>query len=368
MFRHPPICRGRPSRAKSAAGHRDHGFTVHGRDVKTRSTLTRDRQAAWLTTGHAPMKPTTKLTRGLVLCGWMALVALLAAGAYTGGALLAPRWTVPSLALPEDTPTPRLQPALWIAPGEPEEGNLEAQGPDEWRFRGELGQSATIEMWFHPGAGSSIDAELLVRLRTPDGAVLAEEQGSLFLPPYLFEPALPVSGIYEVEVSPIGGAPGRYSLGLTLSEPTAEAPPRSTPVAPPRPPEDSPAAAATIRFDWPTRRRDISGWTFHDPGNPAHIGLDIAARSGDPIVAVTDGSVVYADWAGGYGNLVIVEHANDWRSYYAHLQDIAVRVGEQVWRGESLGRAGSTGNSTGPHLHFELRYGDRPVDPHIYLP
>ncbi len=283
--------------------------------------------------------------------------------------MLAPRWTVPSLALLDDIPTPRPRhTALWIAPGAPEERVLEDEGPDEWRFRGEAGQSATIEMWFHPGAGSSIEAEMLVRLLAPDGAVLTETQGSLFLPPYLSQPTLPASGVYHVEVVPLGEAPGRYSLGLTLSEAAADTESRPTPVGPPGGPPDSPAASATIRFAWPTIRRAISGWTFHDPGNPAHIGLDIAAQPGDSIVAVADGKVVFADWAGGYGNLVIVEHKSDWRSYYAHLQRVAVGVGQQVWRGETLGGAGSTGNSTGPHLHFELRYGDRPVDPHIYLP
>ena len=78
--------------------------------------------------------------------------------------------------------------------------------------------------------------------------------------------------------------------------------------------------------------------------------------------------VAFAAWGGGYGNLVIVEHDDDWLSYYAHLEEIAVEFGQEVRQGELLGGAGTTGYSTGPHLHFELRYQDRPVDPHIYLP
>ena len=121
-------------------------------------------------------------------------------------------------------------------------------------------------------------------------------------------------------------------------------------------------------FIWPTTRREISGWTFHDPGNPGHIGLDIAARMWDPIVAIADGTVVFAEWGGGYGNLVIVEHAGGWSSYYAHLDKYAVKAGQEVRQGELLGGAGTTGYSTGPHLHFEIRYQGRPVDPHVHLP
>lgn len=311
------------------------------------------------------MKSTQKI-RALAVFGWGALVAVLAAVAYLGGAGLAHRWTVPALALLDNMPTPRPKRALWIAPGDVEEGTLNAEEPDEWQFRGQAGQSATIEMWFHVGSGSSVDAEMVVRLLAPDGAKLAEKQGSVFLPPYVFESALPADGLYRVEVVPVTGSLGRYSLGLTLSEGAAEATPGTTPGVPPGVTPDSPAAATL--FQWPSTRRRISGWTYHDPDNLGHIGLDIAAEMWDPIVAVADGEVVFADWGGGYGNLVILEHGNDWRSYYAHLTEIAVDVGQRVRQGETLGGAGTTGFSTGSHLHFELRYQGRPVDPHIYLP
>jgi len=310
----------------------------------------------------------TKRIGALALSGWIALVAVLAATGYLGGAVLARRWTVPSLALLDDTPTPRPKRALWIAPGDVEEGTLGAVEPDEWQFRGQAGQSATIEMWFHVGSGSSVDAEMAVRLLAPNGANLAHKQGSVFLPPYIFQSALPDTGLYRVEVVPVTGSLGRYSLGLTLSEAAAEATPGATPPRPPGAAPDRPAAAAAKLFQWPTTRRRISGWTYHDPDNLGHIGLDIAAEMWDPIVAVADGEVVFADWGEGYGNLVILEHGDDWRSYYAHLTEIAVDVGQQVRQGETLGGAGTTGFSTGPHLHFELRYRGRPVDPHIYLP
>jgi hypothetical protein len=307
-----------------------------------------------------------KRVGALALFGWGGVVIVLAAVAYLGGAELARRWTVPSLALLDNTPTPRPKDTLWIAPGDVEEGVLSAAEPDEWQFRGQAGQSATIEMWFHVGSGSSVDAEMVVRLFAPDGANLAEKQGSVFLPPYVFESALPADGLYRVEVVPVTGSVGRYSLGLILSEATAEATLGATPVVPPGATPDGPAAEKL--FQWPSTRRRISGWTYHDPDNLGHIGLDIAAEIWDPIVAVADGEVVFADWGGGYGNLVILEHENDWRSYYAHLTEIAVEVGQRVRQGETLGGAGTTGFSTGSHLHFELRYRGRPVDPHIYLP
>jgi len=302
---------------------------------------------------------------------WAVLTAVLAAMAYLAGAALAQRWMEPSLALPSATQVPVQAAAAWITPNDHVDGTLGAGAGDEWRFRGRAGQSVTIEMWLHPGSGSSVEAELAVHLIGPDGAVLAEETGSLFLLPYLIEPHLPATGIYRIQVVPVSGAPGRYSLLLTLSDTPAPVTPGATsPVQPTvaASSDHTAAAAAQGLFQWPTTRRAISGWTFHDPRNPGHIGLDIAARMWDPIVAVADGVVVFAEWGGGYGNLVIVEHGDDWRSYYAHLTEIVVEVGQEVRQGELLGGAGTTGYSTGPHLHFEIRYHSRPVDPHIYLP
>jgi murein DD-endopeptidase MepM/ murein hydrolase activator NlpD len=313
------------------------------------------------------MKSTHGKTEARASLGWVVLVAVLAASAYVGGVVLARRWT-PSLALPVDTATPQTERAAWIVPGEPAEGTLDAEGADEWQFQAQVGQSTTVEMWFHPGSGSSVEAELVVQLVTPDGTILTENQGSIFLPPYLFEPSLPATGVYRIEVFPVSGSPGRYSVGLTLSEPSPQTTPGATVPRPTAAPPDSPPAAAVRQFQWPTARRAISGWTYHDPDNPGHIGLDIAAEKWDPIVAVCDGKVVFADWGGGYGNLVILDHRNGWRSYYAHLTEISVEVGQEVRQGETLGGAGTTGYSTGTHLHFELRYRDRPVDPHVYLP
>jgi murein DD-endopeptidase MepM/ murein hydrolase activator NlpD len=309
----------------------------------------------------------------LSLLMWAVLAAVVAAAAYLAGAEMASRWTEPplSLALPSATDAPeQVASAAWLRPGAPVEGTLDAGAGDELQFWGHADQSVTVEMWLHPGSGSDVEAELAAHLVGPDDTVLAEETGSVFLPPYLLEPRLPATGLYRVQVVPASGAPGRYSLVLTLSEAPALVTPGVTPSAQPTVAASSGQAAAVAQglFQWPTTRRSISGWTFHDPRNPGHIGLDIAAKMWDPIVAVADGVVVFAEWGGGYGNLVIVEHGDEWRSYYAHLTKIVVEVGQEVRQGELLGGAGTTGYSTGPHLHFELRYHGRPVDPHIYLP
>jgi len=322
------------------------------------------------------INPTGGGVSPLSLFIWAALTAVLATAAYLTGAGLAEHWMAPSTALPPPTETqapaqaPTRSAALWLAPGEPVESALDEGTVDEWRFRGLAAQSVTVEMWLHPGSGSSVEAELAVYLIAPDGTVLTEETGSVFLPPYLVESHLPTSDLYYLRVAPISGAPGRYSLLLTLSDaPTSATPGADSQQQPTTPAVGSQTIAASKgMFQWPTTRRAISGWTFHDPGNPGHIGLDIAAEMWDPIVAAADGVVIFAEWGGGYGNLVIVEHEGGWRTYYAHLSEIVVEAGQKVRQGELLGGAGTTGYSTGPHLHFEIRYQGRPVDPHVHLP
>jgi murein DD-endopeptidase MepM/ murein hydrolase activator NlpD len=94
-----------------------------------------------------------------------------------------------------------------------------------------------------------------------------------------------------------------------------------------------------------------------------HAGMDIAAASGEPVAACWDGQVVFAGQKGGYGNAVVVEHEGGWRSVYGHLSHIDVREGDRVAAGRKIAEVGSTGRSTGPHLHFELRYTGASVDP-----
>jgi murein DD-endopeptidase MepM/ murein hydrolase activator NlpD len=121
-------------------------------------------------------------------------------------------------------------------------------------------------------------------------------------------------------------------------------------------------------FILPTGSSRVSGWYFHDWRNPTHIGLDYACRLGDPIYASDNGVVTIAGWNGGYGVLVELNHGNGFATRYGHFNDIAVGCGQAVYQGDLLGYCGSTGWSSGPHLHFEIRYNGVPQDPQAYLP
>jgi len=98
-----------------------------------------------------------------------------------------------------------------------------------------------------------------------------------------------------------------------------------------------------------------------------HTGLDFAAPYGAPVKAATSGVVLSAGPGGGYGNLVKIRHADGVETWYAHLSSYSVQAGQQVTTGEEIGRVGSTGNSTGPHLHFEVRVNGEPRDPEPWL-
>lgn len=95
----------------------------------------------------------------------------------------------------------------------------------------------------------------------------------------------------------------------------------------------------------------------------AHQGLDISLKIGDPIYATFDGKVRMSKAAGNYGNLVIIRHNNGLETYYAHLSERSVEVGDWVVAGQQIGLGGNTGRSTGPHLHFEVRYKGQSFDP-----
>ncbi|HEY0431720.1 MAG TPA: M23 family metallopeptidase [Pyrinomonadaceae bacterium] len=98
-----------------------------------------------------------------------------------------------------------------------------------------------------------------------------------------------------------------------------------------------------------------------------HSGQDIDAASGDPVVAGASGKVAFVGWQNGYGQLVVIDHGGGLTSRYGHLSHIDIEAGKTVERGQFIGRVGSTGRSTGPHLHYEIRINDQPVNPLQYL-
>lgn len=120
-------------------------------------------------------------------------------------------------------------------------------------------------------------------------------------------------------------------------------------------------------FIWPTTVRTISGYDFSPETN--HWGIDIGGVTGNPIYASDNGVIVYAGWNDwGYGNLVVIDHGNGWQTLYGHLSQIYVSCGAFVYQGNAIGALGSTGNSSGPHLHFELRSDQwNRVDPKNFL-
>ncbi len=112
--------------------------------------------------------------------------------------------------------------------------------------------------------------------------------------------------------------------------------------------------SGTLTFVWPSTERYLSGFDYSPATN--HFGIDIAGRLGNPIFAADTGVVVYAGWNDyGYGEMIVIDHGSGWQTLYAHLSQINVTCGQEVYQGDTIGLMGSTGKSTGPHLHFEMR-------------
>jgi murein DD-endopeptidase MepM/ murein hydrolase activator NlpD len=118
-----------------------------------------------------------------------------------------------------------------------------------------------------------------------------------------------------------------------------------------------------INNEFGFRRNPFGGRTYE-----FHPGMDIDGERGDIVVAPANGTILKAGWTGGYGNLVEVDHGNGLISRYGHLSKVEVVVGDAIQRGQLLGFIGSTGRSTGPHLHYEIRLNDKPINPRRFLP
>lgn len=144
-------------------------------------------------------------------------------------------------------------------------------------------------------------------------------------------------------------------------------------LAPPAPTGGtSSSGVSNSGFQWPINARVSSefGYRIHPiyRTRRLHAGIDLGAGSGTPIRAAADGTVLSAGWRGGYGNAVVISHGGGISTLYAHQSSIAVSAGTRVPRGQVIGYVGSTGQSTGPHLHFEVRVNGSPTNPRAYLP
>jgi hypothetical protein len=121
-------------------------------------------------------------------------------------------------------------------------------------------------------------------------------------------------------------------------------------------------------FVWPTNNHFLSGFDYSPQTN--HFGIDLDGETGDPIYAADNGVVVYSGWNDwGYGNMIVLDHGNGWQTLYAHLSQINVACGDWVYQGSVIGLMGSTGRSSGSHLHFEMMNDTSgKVNPFAYLP
>ena len=173
----------------------------------------------------------------------------------------------------------------------------------------------------------------------------------------------PGGGSFENVLARAQGSPGaQASASATQPSPGA---PATGPAGAPRAAGD-PSAGGSDRLAWPVRAPVTSG--FGPRWGRQHSGIDLGAAQGTPVKAAAGGRVKSSSFQGGYGNLVVIQHANGTETRYAHLSSLGVRAGDTVSAGQVVGRVGSTGHSTGPHLHFEVRVNGRPRDPIDHLP
>ena len=148
----------------------------------------------------------------------------------------------------------------------------------------------------------------------------------------------------------------------TLREPTATVKAVGT--------KEKPKTASTGSYRWPITGTITSyfGTRYIFGSYSYHSGLDIAAYTGAPIYAADGGTVTFSGYSGSYGYLVVITHDNGAQTYYGHNSSLLVSVGDKVYKGQQIAKAGSTGRSTGPHCHFEIRINGTAVNPLSYLP
>ena len=151
---------------------------------------------------------------------------------------------------------------------------------------------------------------------------------------------------------------------VTLTEPVTEQRAQGT--------KARPSWYPTGSFRWPTSGRITSYFGYRNTGirgaSTNHKGIDISVSYGTPIYAADGGTVTYSGWMGGYGYLVEINHGNGYVTRYGHNSSLTVSVGQHVYKGQQIARVGSTGNSTGNHCHFEVRYNGVARNPLNYLP
>lgn len=192
-------------------------------------------------------------------------------------------------------------------------------------------------------------------------------------------PAFAQSGdasIHSPSVSPLRADAERGTLKIDEQSLTSESPPATTTDSNTEPSADrsdnTAQLVAWLPSGMPTEGVTLSsryGWRIHPLHGDVrmHRGIDIPGAAGSPISATAEGTISLAGWSGAYGLLVEIDHGADLATRYAHLSRLAVTAGQRVRKGQVLGYVGSTGSSTGPHLHYEVRMAGDAVDPTAFL-
>jgi LysM repeat protein len=176
-----------------------------------------------------------------------------------------------------------------------------------------------------------------------------------------------IAHIYSVDIAVIMAANGKSNENLSIGEKIFIPGGKKTKEQERSLRTETPASrASSNRFIWPTQGEVTSGFGRRWGAN--HDGLDLANDIGTPIRAARSGRVTYAGWAKGYGRLVIIAHDQEYITLYGHLSKFIVDNGDYVTTGQNIAYMGNTGNSTGPHLHFEVRKNGTPINPYNVLP
>jgi murein DD-endopeptidase MepM/ murein hydrolase activator NlpD len=177
-----------------------------------------------------------------------------------------------------------------------------------------------------------------------------------------------IANTYQVEVAAILAANSKttedVSIGEILFIPGGKKPKEAERLSARA--ETPVSRGSSSRFTWPTEGELTSG--FAQRWGRHHDGIDLANDIGTPVRAAREGRVSYSGWSSGYGRVVMIEHDQGYTTVYGHLNESYVTEGQYVKAGQSIAAMGNTGNSTGPHLHFEVRKNGTPINPYNVLP
>ena len=212
--------------------------------------------------------------------------------------------------------------------------------------------------------------ETLYRIaKSYDATVYEIARANAIGPPYTIfvDQKLRIPGTVVVRATAAGSGSSASSASSATHETSAVTTPSTIPAPPPKSVPTPPPSSGS-GFIWPANGKVISSFGPKNQGLH-NDGINIAGNEGDAVLAAENGVVAYAgNELRGFGNLILVKHANGYVTAYAHASELLVRRGDKVSRGQAIARLGATGNVSSPQLHFEVRKGKKPLDPQIHLP